>query len=42
MTLRTALITTVVLSVLCVGIFYHLLRMPLLLVGPWLTTWLAR
>ena len=40
MTLRTALITTAVLAVLCVGIFYHLLRMPLVLFGPWLT-WLA-
>jgi putative tricarboxylic transport membrane protein len=41
MTVRTALIITMLLSILCVGIFYHLLRMPLVLAGPWLTTWLG-
>jgi len=44
MTVRTALLTTAVISVLCVVIFYSLLRMPVALVGDWLaplTSWLA-
>ena len=44
MTVRTALLTTAVISVLCVVIFYSLLRMPVALVGDWfapLASWLA-
>jgi len=44
MTVRTALLTTAVISVLCVVIFYSLLRMPVALVGDWLaplTSWLT-
>lgn len=36
-TVRAALVTTAVLSVMCVVIFYYLLRMPVQLIGPWLT-----
>jgi hypothetical protein len=39
MTVRTAVIVTVALAVLCTVIFYYLLRMPVQLVGPWLTGW---
>jgi hypothetical protein len=39
MTVRTAATVTVVLAVLCVVIFYYLLRMPVQLVGPWLSGW---
>ena len=44
MAVRTALLTTAVISVLCVVIFYSLLRMPVALVGDWLapfTSWLT-
>lgn len=39
MTWRTALVVTVSLSVLCVVVFYYLLRMPVSLIGPWLRWW---
>lgn len=39
MTARTALLVTAVLSILCVVIFYHLFRMPVSLIGPWLRWW---
>jgi hypothetical protein len=39
MTVRTAATVTAALVVLCIVIFYYLLRMPVQLVGPWLTGW---
>jgi hypothetical protein len=36
MTARMAFITTTIVAVLCIVIFYYLLRMPVQLFGPWL------